>query len=92
MPNGFSDEKIDVRRGGFLFLAEPLKERVAIQDLRSIGGELLERPSPDLLDVLYLCQRRQAWHRGYAGALGVEPPRVVGGRSKHAQGTEVGQA
>ena len=45
---------------GYLFLPEPPQERIPIPDLRTIGSGPLGHPSPDLLDVLYLCQRRQA--------------------------------
>lgn len=58
---------------GYLFLPEPPQERIPIPDLRTIGSGPLGHPSPDLLDVLYLCQRRQAWYREYARSMG-EPP------------------
>ena len=63
---------------GYLFLAEPPEERVPIPDLRTMASKPLGPPSPDLLDVLYLCQRRQAWYRDYAKSVGEEPRRFVG--------------
>ncbi|MBI4677791.1 MAG: ImmA/IrrE family metallo-endopeptidase [Elusimicrobia bacterium] len=63
---------------GYLFLAEPPDERVPIPDLRTMGSEPLGPPSPDLLDVLYLCQRRQAWYRDYAKLIGEGPRRFAG--------------
>ena len=63
---------------GYLFLAEPPAERIPIPDLRIIGGEEIKNPSPDLLDVLYLCQRRQAWYRDYAKLTGEESRPFVG--------------
>jgi hypothetical protein len=55
---------------GYLFLDTPPVERVPIPDLRTIGGERIDRPSPDLLDTLYLCQQRQEWYRDYARSMG----------------------
>lgn len=58
---------------GYLFLAEPPVERIPIPDLRTIGGGRIDRPSPDLLDTLYLCQRRQEWYRDHARMNGEAP-------------------
>jgi transcriptional regulator with XRE-family HTH domain len=46
---------------GYLFLAAPPVETIPIPDFRlgRTGGRA--RPSPDLLDMLYLCQGRQDW-------------------------------
>ena len=50
---------------GYFFLAEPPVERVPIPDLRTIGSQRVEHPSPDLLETIYLCQQRQEWYRDY---------------------------
>jgi transcriptional regulator with XRE-family HTH domain len=63
---------------GYLFLEEPPKESLPIPDLRTVGGKGIQRPSPNLLDVMYLCQRRQAWYQGYAESIGEEPCEFVG--------------
>jgi len=63
---------------GYLFLPEPPDEKLPIPDLRTVLGRGARHPSPDLLDVVYLCQRRQAWYQDYAESLGEEPKTFVG--------------
>lgn len=63
---------------GFLFLAEPPEERIPIPDFRTIRDERIRRPSPDLLDTIYLCQQRQDWYHDFAQGLGQEGRPFVG--------------
>jgi Zn-dependent peptidase ImmA (M78 family) len=63
---------------GFLFLEEPPVERVPIPDLRTVGNEYIDRPSPDLLDTIYICQQRQEWYRDYAREIREEAYPYVG--------------
>ncbi|MEO0511671.1 MAG: ImmA/IrrE family metallo-endopeptidase [Planctomycetota bacterium] len=51
---------------GYFFLPEPPTETVPIPDFRTIAGQGIARPSPDLLDTIYICQHRQEWFREYA--------------------------
>jgi Zn-dependent peptidase ImmA (M78 family) len=51
---------------GYLFLPDPPREPLPVPDLRTVADRPVERPSPELLDTLYLCQQRQDWYREYA--------------------------
>ena len=62
---------------GFLFLNAPPEEHLPIADLRTFEGRGVQQPSPDLLDTIYLCQRRQAWYREYAEETGEEPREFI---------------
>jgi len=63
---------------GYLFLREPPEEPVPIPDFRTRAEQSLGRPSPDLLDAVYLCQQRQDWYRDFARQTGEDLHPFVG--------------
>lgn len=63
---------------GALFLPEPPIEQVPIADLRTVADQGLVRPSPDLLETIFLCQQRQDWYRDFALSMGERPRPFVG--------------
>ena len=63
---------------GYLFLNEPPREQIPIPDFRTIAGQPVAHPSPNLLETIYLCQQRQDWYRDYARSSGEGPLDFVG--------------
>lgn len=88
---------------GYLFLDAPPVEQVPIPDFRTVGNARLGHPSPDLLDMIYLCQQRQEWYRDYiVAARGAELALVgsaraaddvveTAGRLRHALGFDLSE-
>ena len=51
---------------GYLLLPEPPVEELPVADFRTLPKTRGRRPSPDLLDTIDACERRQEWFRTYA--------------------------
>ena len=66
---------------GYFFFPSPPEEKLPINDLRTVRGHGVAKPSPNLLDTIFHCQQRQAWYRDYAQALRNEPLAFVGSAS-----------
>lgn len=75
---------------GYLYLAEPPDERLPIADFRTREGT--PPPSPDLLETVYLMQRRQAWMRDELIQDGTEPLDFVGAYELNSQPRRVANA
>lgn len=63
---------------GYLFLQAPPAEHLPIPDFRTMENQRVDRPSPDLLETIYLCQQRQEWYRDYASATREQPLPFIG--------------
>lgn len=65
---------------GYLFMKEPISERLPIVDFRTrdSGGHIQSRPSPGLLSTIHLMQSRQEWMRNYMIEFDIDPPTFVG--------------
>ena len=66
---------------GFLFLEKPPVEKIPIPDFRTTRNIPVVRPSPDLLDMIYVCQQRQEWYRDFARAERIAALPFVGSAS-----------
>lgn len=63
---------------GYLFLSEPPVERIPIPDFRTVNNRHIAHASPNLLEIVYLCQQRQAWYREFARSVRDEPQTFIG--------------
>jgi Zn-dependent peptidase ImmA (M78 family) len=77
---------------GFLFLLDPPQEVLPVPDLRTLADRHVLRPSPNLLDMLYLCQQRQDWFRDYARLYGLPRLDFVGSARLQDDASEVAEA
>ncbi len=77
---------------GFLYLPEPPAEHLPIADFRVRSGDVPPRPSPNLLETVYLMQRRQWWMNEEMRASGTVPLEFVGACSLEWQPEAVAEA
>lgn len=75
---------------GFLYLAEPPEERLPIPDFRTRDDA--PPPSSNLLETIYLMQRRQAWMRDELIEGGVEPLDFIGAYGTDVHPRQIGAA
>jgi Zn-dependent peptidase ImmA (M78 family) len=69
---------------GFLFLQQPPIEHIPIPDFRTAGNKRIGRPSPDLLETIYVCQQRQEWYRDFARSERESSLPFVGSANLHS--------
>lgn len=62
---------------GYFFLEVPPEEVLPMPDFRTLKSQAINRPSPDLIDSIHDCQRKQAWYIEYAIDQGFEPLEFV---------------
>jgi Zn-dependent peptidase ImmA (M78 family) len=58
---------------GYLFGPEPPEEKLPIPDFRTRPPGRQRRPSPDLIETIYIMQRRQDWLREERTECGADP-------------------
>src|SRR5581483_4249243 len=75
-----------------LYLDRPPVERLPIPDLRAKDNSRLGRPSPDLLETVEVCLKRQAWYREFARGAGDAPRAWVGSLRRSRAIAEAGAA
>jgi Zn-dependent peptidase ImmA (M78 family) len=63
---------------GMLLLSEPPEVPLPIPDFRTMGGQGVVAPTPNLLEVIFLCQQRQEWYQSFARANREGPVSFVG--------------
>ena len=63
---------------GYFFSSEPPEETFPLTEIYTIGGRPLRRPSPELIDTIYLCQLRQDWYREFVRLKGEDPSPFIG--------------
>ena len=68
---------------GYLFLSEPPQEELPIPDFRAGRGPDVA-PSGDLLETIYLNQRRQGWYEDYLTEFGDADSLPFVGSARHA--------
>lgn len=69
---------------GYLLLSEPPVEIIPIPDFRTVAHSRFSHPSPDLLEMIYICQQRQEWYRDFARETGEMPLPFVGKATIHS--------
>lgn len=50
---------------GYLFLSTPPEIKIPLADFRTLGSRPAGPPSPEMLEAIFSCQRRQDWFRAH---------------------------
>lgn len=70
--------KVTMTPIGYFFLPAPPAEQLPISDFRTVGNQGISRISPNLLETVFTCQRRQEWYREYCKTTRSLPLPFVG--------------
>jgi Zn-dependent peptidase ImmA (M78 family) len=76
---------------GYLLRQEPPEERLPVPDFRTLPSTRSARPSPNLLDAIFICEQRQDWFRSYLQAHGGERLEFVNSVTASMPEVEVAQ-
>lgn len=76
---------------GMLLLDEPPTETLPVPDFRKMPQGASKPLSPDLLDMVHICERRQDWYRGYQEAIGASSLDFVGSLDLNTPVAEAGR-
>ena len=76
---------------GYFFLEVPPNEDIPIPDFRTINNVEITRPSPNLLETIYLCQQRQVWYQEFLRSEGKERVSFVGSIDKNTSVEKIAQ-
>lgn len=63
---------------GYLYLPRPPTIETDVPDMRTVDNEPIGDPSPDLIDSIFACRRRQDWFVEYAKSNGLVELQFVG--------------
>ncbi|WP_035852066.1 XRE family transcriptional regulator [Deefgea rivuli] len=74
---------------GYLFLSSPPQDEIAIPDLRTVGGAVLDKPSPALQEMVKDALKKQDWFKEYLIDQGAEPLPFIGKFSHTARMADV---
>ena len=74
---------------GYLFLEARPEEPLPLPDFRTARSSGVNRPSPELIDTIYACARRQDWYREYLEDVGADRPAFFGRFTAESDPVEV---
>ena len=63
---------------GLLFADTPPEDQLPIPDFRAVNDNLISKPSPELLEVIYDAQERQDWYKEYLLSENYDPLNFIG--------------